>query len=425
MTAPRRHPRESGDPADDAAPGGPRRVAHGGGFTLLLGALIGLSPFAMDVYLASMPSMADALATDATRVQLTLSVYMYVLGVAQLFAGPVSDRYGRRRTLIAATALAVAASIACALAPSVELLIAARALQAIAVAACSAVPRALVRDLYSGNEAARMLSLMGVVLGVSPLVAPMVGALLHDAWGWRSTFAFLALYAAVALAAIHRGLPETLHAADHRALAPRAMLGNFARLLRSRSYVGYFLVAAFMFCGLFAFIAGSAYVFVSVMDAGEKGFGLLFGAAMLGNITGASIGSRVVRRLGIDRVIRFATAQAALAATVMAALAWLGVQHPAAVVVPMFFFMASLMMVLPQAMAGGMTPFPEIAGAAASLQAFGQFVFASTAALVVGLSFDHTTRPMTTAIAVSALLAFAASRMLVARPRDPASETRG
>jgi MFS transporter, DHA1 family, multidrug resistance protein len=385
-------------------------------FTVLLGALIAISPFAMDIYLASMPTMGAALATSAERVQLTLSVYMYGLGVAQLFGGPLSDRFGRRRVLLPALLLFLVASIACALAPNVEVLIGARLLQAVCVAVCGTVPRALVRDVYAGDAAAHTLSLMGMVLGIAPLVAPLIGAELHNAFGWRATFALVAIYAGIALAAVWLGLPETLRARDHRAITPRAMMANFATLLRSRLFVGYLLVAGFAFCGLFAFLAGSAFVFVSVMDQGERGFGLLFGAVMLGNITGSTIASRVVRRLGIDRVIRFAAGLALVAGVVMAVAAWADVRHPLAIVLPMFAYMVALMLAVPQAMAGAMTPFPQMAGAATSLQQFGQFVLGSTAALIVGLTYDHTARPMATTIAVSALGTFIASRTLVARP---------
>ena len=383
--------------------------------TVLLGALIGISPFAMDVYLASMPSMTVSLSTSAAMVQLTLSVYMYGLGIGQLFAGPLSDRFGRRRVLLGGTALFAVASVVCAASPTVEVLIVARLVQSLAVATCSTVPRALVRDLLAGDDAAHMLSLMGMVLGIAPIVAPIMGGQPHVVFGWRSTFVFVTIYAVIALFAIWRSMPETLREVNHQALHPRVMARNFNRLLHSRVFLGYFLVSCFTFCGLFAFLAGSSFVFVSVMGAGERGFGFLFGAVMLGNLTGAAIASRVVRRYGIDRVIRFAAGLGLAAGATMAVLAWAGIDHPMAIVLPMFVYMVSLMLTAPQAMAGSMTPFPEIAGAAASLQQFGQFVFASTAALIVGLTYDHTTRPMATTIAVSALLAFICCRMLIPR----------
>jgi DHA1 family bicyclomycin/chloramphenicol resistance-like MFS transporter len=384
--------------------------------TVLLGALIAVSPFAMDIYLASMPSMTTALATTPAKVQLTLSMYMYGLGVAQLVAGPLSDRFGRRRILISGLVLFVVASFACAAAPSIEVLIAARCVQALSVAVCATVPRALVRDLYSGADAAHMLSLMGIVLGFAPIVAPIIGGQLFVWFGWRASFFFVTVYGVIVLVAVLAGLPETLKEANHRALHPRAMLANFAILLRSRVFVGYGLTSCFAYCGLFAFLAGSSFVFVSVMGSGAQGFGFLFGAVMVGNLTGAAISTRVGRRYGIDRVIRFATALALVAGVAMAALAWAGVNHPLAIVVPMYFYMVALMMTLPQAMAGGLTPFPAMAGAAASLQQFAQFVMASTAAVIVGLTYDQTQRPMTTVIGVSSLLAFLAFRAFFRRP---------
>ncbi len=380
--------------------------------TLLLGALIAITPVAMDLYLASLPSMAAALQTTPARAQLTLSLYMYALGAAQLVGGPVSDRFGRRPTLVVALACFAVASTVCALAQSVEVLIAARIAQAIAGAASATVPRAVVRDLYSGTDAAHMLSVMGIVLGVAPIVAPMAGAQLFLLAGWRAPFVFVAAFGAVLFVAVLVLLPETLRATDHRAIHPGTMLANFGRLLRSRTFLRYALTASFGFCGLFAFLAGAAFVFVTVLDRGEAGFGVLFGAVMLGNLTGAILSSRIGRRVGIDRVVAGATWMALLAGAAMAACAWGGVRHPAAIVVPMFAYMVALMMIVPQAMAGALTPFAQMAGAASSLLQFMQFTLASTAALIVGLAFDHTERPMATVIAVSALLAFLAFRVL-------------
>ena len=185
--------------------------------TLLLGALIAIAPLAMDIYLASMPSMASALATSPEYVQLTLSVYMYGWGVAQLFAGPISDRIGRRPALLGGLILFVVASLGCAAAGNVGTLIAARGLQALSMAAIAVVPRAVVRDLYAGDRAAHMLSLMGVVLGVAPIVAPIIGSHLHVWFGWRANFLFVAAYGVILLTWVAYRLPETLRTPDRRA----------------------------------------------------------------------------------------------------------------------------------------------------------------------------------------------------------------
>jgi DHA1 family bicyclomycin/chloramphenicol resistance-like MFS transporter len=190
------------------------------------------------------------------------------------------------------------------------------------------------------------------------------------------------------------------------------MLANFRRLLRAPDYVRFMLVAAFAYSGLFAFLAGSAFVFVSVMGQGERGFGLMFGTVMLGNVTGALIGSRLVRRIGIARQVRLGTALMLAAGVTLGALALLDVRHPAAVIVPMFAYMLTFQLTMPSAIAGALTPFPQIAGSASSLLAFCQFVVASTAALVVGITLDGTTRPMTLTIAAASVLAFASLRTM-------------
>ena len=387
--------------------------------TVLLGALIAIAPLAMDIYLASMPSMTRALSATPEQVQLTLSLYMYGWGVSQLLVGPLTDRFGRRPALIAGLVLFVVASVACAASRSIETLIAARIAQAIGMGTVAVVPRAIVRDLYSGEGAARMLSLMGIVLGVAPIVAPIIGSHLHVWFGWQSNFIFVAAYGAIALACVVATFPETIRARNARATAPAVVLANYGRVLRSRPYIGYMLIAAFTSSGLFAFLAGSAFVFVSVIGTGERGFGFLFGAVMLGNIIGATIGSRLVTRLGIDRMLAYSTALMLFAGVALAALAWARVAHPLAIVAPMFLFMVALMTTMPQATAGALSAFPEIAGSAASLLLFCQFVLASTAALIVGVTFDGSQRPMATTIAATTLLTFVAFRMLV-RPHRAA-----
>ena len=397
--------------------GGRRTLEPGGpGLTLLLGALIAVAPLAMDIYLASMPSMAAALQTSDDRIQLTLSLYMYAWSAAQVFVGPLTDRFGRRPALLVGLALFVAASVVCAAARDVDTLIAARIVQALAMATVAVVPRAVVRDLYAGEHAAHMLSLIGIVLGVAPIVAPIIGSHLHVWFGWQANFLFVAVYGAIAFTCVALVLPETIRARSRQATHPRVMLANYARLLRSRVFMGYLLVAAFSSSGLFAFIAGSSFVFVSVLGTGEEGFGLLFGTVMLGNIVGATISSRVVARLGIDRVLHFSTWLMLGAGMALALLAWARVGHPLAVVAPMFLFMVAFMTTMPQATAGGLTPFPEIAGSASALLSFCQLGVAATAALAVGLAFDGTQRPMATAIAAASVLTFASYRLLV-RPR--------
>ena len=178
--------------------------------TVLLGALIAVAPLAMDIYLASMPSMARVLSASDEQVQLTLSLYMYAWGAAQIVVGPLAERFGRKPTLVAGLSLFIAASIVCAAARNVEMLIGARIVQAAAMATVAVVPRAIVRDLHAGERAATMLSLMGMVLGIAPVVAPIIGSHLHVWFGWQANFVFVAAYAAIVLGWVLSARPETI-----------------------------------------------------------------------------------------------------------------------------------------------------------------------------------------------------------------------
>jgi len=260
-----------------------------------------------------------------------------------------------------------------------------------------------------------VLSLIGIVLGIAPVVAPLLGSHVHVWLGWQANFVLAAFYGVLLWLSVRRSLPETLRKPDVRAMQLRVIAANYARLLRSRTFTAYMGVAAFGFSGLFAFLAGSAFVFVSVMGESEQGFGLLFGSVMLGNITGSMIGSRLVRRLGIERMVRGGTLLMLTAGLALGAFALMGTRHPLAVVVPMFVYMVAFMMTMPPATAGALTPFPQIAGSASSLLSFCQFVVASTAAFVVGSMFDGTARPMMLTIGVAAIGAFAACRLALPR----------
>ena len=381
--------------------------------TLLLGALVAIAPMAMDIYLPSTPSMTVALAATPEQVQLTISVYMLGWGLAQLLAGPLSDRFGRKPALIGGLALFIVASLACALSTSIDALVTARFIQALAMATVVVVPRAIVRDLYDGDRAAHALSTMMLVLSVAPVAAPLLGAELHVHFGWRAGFVFVAIYAVLACAAVVLALPETLAVSDPAALRITRMIGNWVVALRSRRLVGFLLINVACTCGLFAFLAGSAFVFVDSLRSGERGYALHFGAVMLGNFIGAWLARRIVVRIGLHRLIGRGASLLALAGATMAVLAWTGVRHPLAVTLPMFTFMLAYMWVLPPATAGALTPFPASAGNVASLLSFAQFIIAAGCAYLVGIAYDGTPRPMATAIGIAALAASIAYRGMI------------
>ncbi len=381
--------------------------------TALLAALTALGPLSTDMYLASLPAMTRALATDVASVQLTLSVFLAGFALSQLFYGPLSDRFGRKPVLLAGLLLFAAAGIACALAASIEALIAARFVQALGACAGVVLARAIVRDLHEREHAARMLSYIAAAMGLAPAVAPVIGGYLHVAFGWQATFYALAGTGAALAAAVALLLGETNRQPDPLALRPRRLAANFAGLMRSRAFLGYALMLGFGYAGLFSFISGSSFVLVDVFGVAEDAYGYHFTAIVVGYIIGTTLGGRYSLRLGLDAVLGLGAGTVAAAGLGMALLAWGGAHHPATVTGPMIAYMVGLGMVLPQGMAGALSPFPRTAGAAAALAGFIQIMLAAAVGTVVGHLHDGSELPMASAIGFAGLATLATYRLLV------------
>jgi DHA1 family bicyclomycin/chloramphenicol resistance-like MFS transporter len=371
----------------------------------LLTTLVAFGPISTDLYLPSLPSLRAVFDTDVARVQLTLSVFLAAFAVGQLIYGPLSDRFGRRPVLLGGVTVYFLAGLACASAPSIEALIAGRFVQA--VGACSGVvlARAVVRDVYGRERAAKVFAYMGAAMALAPLVGPVIGGYLQIWFGWRASFLCLAAFGAASLAAVWLMLAETNPRPDPQALSPRRMVGNFRRMLGDRAYVGYVLSAAFSYSGLFAFISGSAFVLMDLLGLSPDRYGLCFATVVAGYICGSTGAGRLTLGLGTDRLIAVGVAVNAIGGGLMAALAWSGAVAPglpgvAAIVGPMFVYMIGMGITLPNAMAGAIGPFPEMAGAASALLGFIQMGAASLLGVAVGHLHDGTALPMATAIAL-------------------------
>jgi DHA1 family bicyclomycin/chloramphenicol resistance-like MFS transporter len=369
------------------------------------------------MFLPSLPAIGAAFAAPPATVQLTVTLFLIAFAVAQLVYGPLSDRYGRRGVLIGGLALYTAAGVACALAPGVGMLVGARVLQALGGGSGPVVARAVVRDLYDRERAARVFAYMSMAQSLNPMLAPVVGGYVHEAFGWRAVFWVLAAAGALFTILMVLGVRETNVRRDPTALHPGQMGRNVAELLADRSYVGYVMVNALMFGGQFAFISGSSFVLIGVLGVSPSVFGLCFGAVALGIMTGTFLSGRFGGRLGLDRTIRAGTTLGAGAGLVLAALAWSGVLTVAAVIAPMYVFAVGLGLTLPNGMAGAIGPFPHMAGLAAAVAGFLQMTGSALYSMAVGHFFDGTARPMATAIALAGCMAAIAFRSL-RRGRD-------
>jgi DHA1 family bicyclomycin/chloramphenicol resistance-like MFS transporter len=387
----------------------------GFGLTALLGALTAFGPLSIDTYLPAMPALAESFGTSPGRVQLTLSAFILGFGLGQLAYGPLADRWGRRSPLLAGIALYVAASTACALAPRVGPLIAFRLLQGLGAGAGPLVARAIVRDLYEGDRAARMLSLMMLVIGAAPLLGPLIGGQLLLAFGWRSIFAFLAAFGGLCLVGAGLALPETL-AGHRRARAPLASLfARYGQLLVHRRYLGYALTSAAAYAGMFAYFAGSPFVFIRLHGIPAQYYGFLFALNVVGLMAGAALNSRLVLVYGADRLLRVGVTAVAVAGLALVATALTGAGGLTGLVIPIFVFIASLSLIGANAMAGALAGFPHMAGTASALTGTLQFGMGAVSGTAVSLLHDDTALPMAAVIGLAGVATLAVHRALVRR----------
>ena len=380
--------------------------------SVLLTLAVALGPMSTDFYLPSLPSLVDYFATDVASVQLTLSVFLAGFAVGQLFYGPLSDRFGRRPVMLAGVAIFTLASVACMLATSIEMLIAARLVQAIGACAGPVLARAVVRDVYGREGAARMLALIGAAMALAPLIGPIIAGYLTVWFGWQSSFLVLTLYGAVILFGILTALGET-NAHRGEATSLGQMLRNYRAFLHSRAWIGYVLCNSATYAGLFAFISGSSFVFIKVLGLPPHLFGACFAVAVTGYIAGTIFSARTVMRLGIERMVLSGAAICAVAGLAMAGLAIAGVETVWSVLAPMMLFCVGVGLVMPNSMAGAIGPFPTMAGAASALLGFIQMTIAAAVGIGVGAAFDGTARPMAVTIALTGIGALAAYWLLV------------
>jgi len=385
---------------------------------VLIGCYLMLQPMSTDFYLASLPGLARTFDASVATVQLTLSVFVMAFGVVQLVIGPLSDRFGRYPVTVAGIALYAAASIGCALAPSIGALIVARFFQAIGCCTAVVVARAIVRDVFDPLAGAKVIAQASTLLALGPLFGPILGSFLEVRYGFRAIFAVLTAFSGALLLYTLARLPETNPEPDATATRPRAVARNYARVLRSPAFLSFALVGAASYGGLFAFISGSPFVLIGVLGVPTAYFGFGFAFCVIGYLIGTIACRRLLAQRGIVRTLRFSGAVSATGGGAMAALALAGVEHWAAILLPQFVFMFAHGMNFPCAQAGAVAPFPRQAGAAAGVLGFLTMVVAALVGWWIGASNNGTTYPLALTIAAAGLVVLTASWGWVARLPD-------
>jgi DHA1 family bicyclomycin/chloramphenicol resistance-like MFS transporter len=379
--------------------------------TLVLGALTAFAPMSVDMYLPSLPAIGRGLRADMPMVQMTLAAFFVGLSLGQALYGPLADRFGRKAPLYGGIVLYVLASVACALAPDIESLIAARFVQAAGGCAGVVIARAVVRDLFEAQDAARMFSVLMLVMGAAPILAPVAGGQLLVQFGWRSIFWALAVFGSLCLLASLAWLPET-HQAARAELSLGGALRVYGRLLTDRRFLGYALGGGLAASGLFAYIAGSPFVFIELYGVPAQHYGWLFGTNALALIVGSQINRRLLRKHPAQRVLRVAGGVTLAFGILLLLLVSTGLGGFAGVALPLFGFVASLGFVFPNTTALALAPQSGRAGSASALLGALQFALATVASGLVGALHNATALPMAAVIALCTVGSFVALRLL-------------
>ena len=385
------------------------------GEILLLGSLTAFGAVTIDLYLPTLPAIARDYGTSAAAVQLTLSTFFVGMALGQLFFGPLSDRIGRRPTILIGCAVYVAASLFCALAPTIEALVAGRFFQALGCCAAMVTCRAIVRDRYDHRDSARIFSLLMLVLAIAPLLAPTVGGWIAAAAGWHAVFyAFVAVGVAIS-AAVGLRLDESRSAATAQAARGQDVLSAYARLLGHKRLIGYLLVGAANGATLFSYIAASPDLVVNSWGFSESQFGLVFAAIAVGVVGSSQVNRQLMKHRSPDAILAWATLGAAAAGVALWLVALFDAPVPV-VLAAVFVALSSNGLIAANASAGALNVDPLRAGAISGLMGGINFGMGAAASALAAAMYDGTARPLAANVAVALLVAAAAYHML-AKPR--------
>ncbi|MCI1696094.1 multidrug effflux MFS transporter [Aneurinibacillus aneurinilyticus] len=381
---------------------------------LILGALTAFGPLSIDMYLPSLPALTGDLNTSTSLVQISLTACLLGLAFGQLLVGPLSDARGRRKPLIVALIIYAISSLLCAISSSIWVLIALRVVQGVSGAAGIVISRAMVRDMYSGSELTKFFSLLMLVNGVAPILAPITGGLLLEVTSWRGVFVVLSILGAIMLLGALFGLPETLPIQRRSTGGIKGTLSTFRSLIGDRVFMGYALSQGLVLAAMFGYISGSPFVLQNIYGVSPQTFSVLFAINGLGIIIASQITGRLAGKVSETRLLVTGLGLAALGGILLLIMILIGARL-LAVMIPLFFVVSSVGVVTTTGFSLAMQNQERSAGSASALLGLLPFVFGAIAAPLVGLGGSHTAVPMGIVIAVSEVGAIVCYALMVRR----------
>ena len=382
---------------------------------IVLGLLAAVGPFAIDMYLPALPTIAADLGATTAATQMTLTFFFVGFGLSQLAYGPITDMVGRKPPLYFGLALFLLGSIGCGLAPDVEWLIGFRLLQGIGAASVMVIPRAVIRDLHTGVEATRLMSTVMLVFSVSPILAPLTGSALIVPFGWRAVFVAVAIVAVLALILVAFVLPETWP--KERRVRPEiaSVLSGYGYLLTHLRFLGLTFIGGLGMASFFSFLASSSFIYIDHFGLTPTEFSLAFSVNAIGFIGASQFSATLGQRFGMARVVMTAVSIYALFALALFAVTLAGSDNLIVLMVLLFCAFAWLGLVIPATMVLALDEHGPIAGMASALGGTLQMVAGGILIVVTSVFHDGTALPMVTAIALCAVGAFILARLTLRR----------
>ncbi|MFO6423520.1 Bcr/CflA family multidrug efflux MFS transporter [Motilimonas sp. KMU-193] len=382
-------------------------------FIIILASLAGLTPLAVDMYLPAIPSIADALHTEINQVQMTLSIFLFGFAFGQLIYGPISDSYGRKNVLLSGLFIFIVSNVWVYFVKDVELLMKLRFIQAIGGGAAAVIVGALLRDIYSHDMFAKMMSFVILIMTLAPLVAPLVGGYIELWFGWQAIFYLLAIAGVLTVIAVVYLIPETLAKEKRVPLRFANVLKNYFKVLSHRRALGFILTSGFSFSGMFIFLTTSPYVYIEYLGIPSEEYGYYFGLNIIFMMIFTAINGRFVTKKGYRFMLTTGLTLLGLASLMMLSIALFDVSNRWIIVGAVVSFVGVMSLIGSNCMTGILNDFSDIAGTATALSGTLRFGMGALAGLLVSLFHSDNASTLAIGMTVSAILAIVSYLTLV------------